>query len=161
MFDSQHCLAGIHGIAQSRIEAADETIQRLAETEIPKYLDHLLPMISEDARTVLETVLGDGKLDALRYRDAIAERHRIATAWRRLMKRYPLVLGPVSTMEAFPVGFYASARDAMRRLIRSFRLTELCNRLGLPSVAVPVHVAAGLRSSAEASTRTAASTRRN
>ena len=37
-----------------------------------------------------------------------------------------------------------SSREAMRRLIRSLRLTELCNLLGLPSVALPVLVKGGL-----------------
>ena len=56
------------------------------------------------------------------------------------MDRFPLILGPVSTMEAFPVGYDTGGAEPMRRLIRSFRLTELCNLLGLPSVAVPTSI---------------------
>ncbi len=60
------------------------------------------------------------------------------------MERFPLMLGPVSTMEAFYVGYDTSGFEAMRRLIRSLRLTELCNLLGLPGIALPVSVEGGL-----------------
>lgn len=126
------------------LEEADDTIQRFAETEIARYLDDILPMISDDAGKILRAVVGEGKPDATKYRDAIAERHRIAATWSRLMERFPLMLGPVSTMEAFCVGYDTGGFEAMRRLIRSFRLTELCNLLGLPSIAVPVSVESGL-----------------
>jgi len=126
------------------IEEADDTIQHLAETEIAQYLDDILPMISDDAGKILKAVIGDGKPDATRYRDAIAKRHSIAATWSLLMECFPLVLGPVSTMEAFSVGYDTGGSEAMRWLIRSFRLTELCNLLGLPSIAVPVSVEGGL-----------------
>ena len=126
------------------IAEADDTIQRLSETEIAKYIDSVLPIISVDAGNILKAVILEGKPDAANYRDAIAERHRVAAAWRRLMEDFPLVLGPVSTMEAFKVGYDTGGPEAMRRLIRSLRLTELCNLLGLPSVALPVSLAGGL-----------------
>ncbi len=139
-----HAGYAVEEIEPPLIEEADDTIQRLAETEIAKYLDGILPMISDDAGKILQTVIGDGKPDATRYRNAIAERHRIAATWSRLMDRFPLIMGPVSTMEAFHVGYDTGGFEAMRRLIRSFRLTELCNLLGLPSLALPVSVEGGL-----------------
>jgi len=126
------------------IEEADDTIQRLTETEIAKYLDNILPMICGDAGKVLKAVIGDGKPGAEKYRDAIAMRHKISSRWNSLMESFPLMLGPVSTMEAFSVGYDTGGYGAMRRLIRSLRLTELCNLLGLPSIAVPVSVEGGL-----------------
>jgi len=126
------------------IEEADETIRCLFETEVAGYIDAISPLISDDAGRILGAVVGDAKPDAGRYRDAIAMRHRIAATWSRLMERFPLILGPVSTMEPFEVGYDTGGREAMRRLIRSFRLAELCNLLGLPSVALPVAVVGGL-----------------
>lgn len=126
------------------IEQADDTIQRLSETEIANYLEDILPMISNDAGKILKSVIGDGRPDAANYRDAIAERYRIAAAWSSLMEHFPLILGPVSTMEAFPVGYDTGGSENMRRLIRSFRLTELCNLIGLPSVALPVSIESGM-----------------
>ncbi len=70
----------------------------------------------------------------------IAERHRIAAAWGGLLEDFPLALGPVSTNEPFKVGYDTEGPAVIERLIRSFRLTELCNLIGVPSVAVPVLV---------------------
>ena len=75
---------------------------------------------------------------------AIAKRHAIAQEWILFMERYPLVLGPVSTRPAFEVGHDLAGSEAARAFIRSVTLTEICNLLGLPSVAVPVQVAEGL-----------------
>jgi len=133
----------VEEISPPMIEEADDTIQRLAETEAASHLAATLPLISRDAATILKSIIGDGKPDAARYRNAIAQRHRIAVAWSSLMERYPLILGPVSTMEAFEVGYDAGGAEPMRRLIRSFRLTELCNLLGLPSIALPTTVENG------------------
>lgn len=126
------------------IEEADNTIQRLAEAESASYLENTLVMVSSDAGKILRSVFTDNKSDMKSYRDAIAERHRIAATWSSLMDRFPLILGPVSTMQAFSVGFDTGGVEAMRRLIRSFRLTELCNLLGLPSVALPTSIENGL-----------------
>ena len=101
-------------------------------------------MISQDAGEILKAAIGERRPDPTLYRDAIAERHEVAAAWARLMERLPLILGPVSTLEAFPVGHDTGGPEVMRALIRSFRLTELCNLLGLPSVALPVSVENGL-----------------
>jgi amidase len=126
------------------IAEADHIIQRLAETEIANYLDDILPLISRDAAEILKAVIGEGRPDPVSYRNAIAKRHEVAATWARLMERYPLILGPVSTMEAFPVGYDTGGPEVICRLIRSFRLTELCNLLGLPSVAMPVSIENGI-----------------
>ncbi len=134
----------VEEIAPPMIEEADDTIQRLADIEIASYFTQILPMISSDAATILRSIIADNVADASSYRDAIAQRHRIAAAWSDLMSAYPIVLGPVSTMEPFEVGYDTGGSGAMRRLIRSLRLTELCNLLGLPSVALPVLVENGV-----------------
>lgn len=134
----------VEEISPPLIEEADDTIQRLADTEIASYFTQILPMISSDAATILRSIIADSVADASSYRDAIAQRHRIAATWSDLMSTYPLVLGPVSTMEPFEVGYDTGGREVMRRLIRSLRLTELCNLLGLPSVALPVLVENGI-----------------
>ncbi len=125
------------------IEEAEETIQRLYETEFDCYLDDILPLVSRDAARILTAIVAE-KADAARYRDAIAKRYRIAQAWSSLMETYPLILGPVSTLEPFAVGYDTGGAEVLWRLIRSFRLTELCNLIGLPSVAVPVLVHRGV-----------------
>ena len=86
------------------IEDADQTIQRFYETETTG-LTETLALISQDAGNILKSALGHGTPNAQTYRDAIADRHQIAVAWSELMDHYPLILGPVSTMEAFKVGY--------------------------------------------------------
>ena len=104
----------------------------------------MLPMVSEEARTFLGLLLGESKPDPATYMTAIAKRHEIAQEWRLFMERYPLVLGPVSTLQPFEVGYDIAGTEQLKRFVRSIRLTEVCNLLGLPSVAVPVQVADGL-----------------
>ena len=82
--------------------------------------------------------------DPSAYRAAIGERHGIARDWSLFMERRPLVLGPVSALEPFEVGFDIAGTEELARFVRSLRLTEICNLIGLPSVAVPVEVSDGL-----------------
>jgi amidase len=75
---------------------------------------------------------------------AIATWHGIAQEWKLFLQRYPLILGPVSTMQPFEVGYDISGPEQMKHFFRSIGLTEVCNLLGLPSVTVPVQVTDGL-----------------
>lgn len=111
---------------------------------VEAHLDRIATVNS--AVNAITVVFADEALaaaDAANYRDAIAERHRIASAWNHLMTRYPLILAPVSSMEAFQVGYDAGGVEPMRRLIRSMRMTELCNLLGLPSIALSTTIENG------------------
>jgi amidase len=112
--------------------------------EIKSYLPEMLPIISEEAKIVLERIIGDTKPDLPTYMKAIAKRHRIAHEWNLFMERYPLVLGPVSTLQPFKIGYDLAGHEQLNHFIRSIRLTEICNLLGLPSVATPVQVVDGL-----------------
>jgi amidase len=53
-------------------------------------------------------------------------------------------LGPVATIQAFPVGWDIAGKAQVLELMHSMRLTISVNFLGLPSVAVPVGLADGL-----------------
>ena len=126
------------------IEESAQVIQRLVDTEVRSYLPAMRTMISKDAAAVLETFVGQTVPDLTAYMKAIAKRHAIAQEWSLFMQRHPLVLGPVSTQPAFAVGHDLEGAEAARAFIRSVTLTEICNLLGLPSVALPVGVADGL-----------------
>ena len=121
-----------------------QIIQQLFDMEFTSILPQILPIISPEARTILERTIVDTKPDLTIYMNAIAERHRIAQEWSLFMKRYPLVLGPVSTLQPFEVGYDLSGSEQLSHFVRSMRLTEICNLLGLASVATPVHVVDGL-----------------
>ncbi len=112
--------------------------------ELGDSLANMLSVMSDDGGTVLRRIVGNTEPDLGMYMRAIATRHRIATDWSLFMTRYPLVLGPVSTLPPFPVGFDVEGQEQLDRFIRSIVLTEVCNLLGLPSVAVPIRVSSGL-----------------
>ncbi len=120
------------------LQTADDIIQRLALFEVEDYLDDILPLLGTDARRFLTTVISKEDVDGASYRNAIAERHRVARHWNELLQQYPLIMGPVSTMEPFIVGADTGSAAGINRIVRSFRLTELCNLLGLPALALPV-----------------------
>jgi len=128
------------------IHEAGQALERITDAEISSYLATMLPTMSKDGQTVLKGIMavGDTTPGLSAYMEAIGQRHRIGEEWSLFMERYPLVLGPVSTFEPFEVGYDLSGLEPLKRFIRSIRLTETCNLLGLPSVAVPVQVSGGL-----------------
>ncbi len=125
------------------IDRADQIIDDLAATGISD-IEETIAFMSADAGKVLQAVTSGLTPSTEAFSNAIAERHQISQAWCTLMEQYPLILGPVSTIEPFEVGYDTGGTAVMRRLIRSFRLTELCNLLGLPSVALPALVDNGM-----------------
>ena len=126
------------------IDESTRTLEQISIMEIESYLPGLRETISADARRFLNGLVGDITADLPSYMKAIATRHEIAREWNLFLERYSLVLGPVSTMPPFEVGYDVSGPDQIRRFIESIGLTEVCNLLGLPSVAVPVQVVDGL-----------------
>ena len=112
--------------------------------EIESYLPEMREAISDDARTFLDALVGIINSNLETYINAIATRHGIAEEWNLFLNRYPLVLGPVSTMQPFEVGYDISGAEQLKRFYQSIGLTEVCNLLGLPSVVVPVQVVDGL-----------------
>lgn len=123
---------------------ADRAIDGIANSETLDDLAEMLAMMSDDGARFLKTVVVDAAPTLATYKDAIAERHRILQTWYRFFEHYSLILGPVSTLPAFEVGYDIAGPEEGQRLMHSLLLTETCNLLGLPSVAVPIHVTGGL-----------------
>lgn len=92
-----------------------------------------------DANRFLEIGLGGmPKLDAMGYVRGLADREGLAREWSQFSAEYPVTLGPVNTMQAFPVGFDLEGPDEIQQLLRGFRLIVAANLLGLPVAVVPV-----------------------
>lgn len=126
------------------LDRSTQTIEQISDWEFESYLQAMLEMVSEEAKTYLGLLLSESNPDPTAYVKAIGIRHEIAQQWTLFMERYPLVLGPVSTLQPFEVGYDVAGAAQLKRFVGSIRLTEICNLLGLPSVVVPVHVADGL-----------------
>jgi len=78
------------------------------------------------------------------YLKALALRSKHVRDWTLFMERYPLVVGPVSTEPPFEIGFDLAGPERHAEVSRAQRLLVAVNLLGLPAVAVPTGVAAGL-----------------
>jgi amidase len=126
------------------LEVSTGVIEDITDFEFASYLPDMRAMVCDDARRYLGLLLGEGEPDPAAYRAAIGERHRIARDWSLFMECTPLVLGPVSALEPFAVGADLAGKEELARFVRSLRLTEVCNLIGVPSLAVPVQVTGGL-----------------
>ena len=134
----------IKKIDPPRVADSPPIIECLSNVEIKSYLPEILPIISRDARNVLEGLTKGEPGNQEAYMAALADRYHLAQEWNRFMARYSLVLGPVCTQPPFKVGADLEGPEVIQRIIQYMGLTEICNLLGLPSVAVPVQVKDGL-----------------
>jgi amidase len=118
----------------------------LVMTELQTVLMPMLePVASADAMRFLRIATQNRPaLPPTAYITSFAARGGIARAWSQFQAEWPLVLGPVSTMEPFPVGHDLAGAEEVGEILRAMRLVVAINLLGLPAVAVPVGVAHGL-----------------
>jgi amidase len=133
------------------VSAARDLWAKQVMTEVALGFKPLLAQIGgKDANAFLETsisVVPD--LDLAGYMHSFAARLTLARAWSTFLAEYPLILGPVSTAQPFPVGFDLAGPDEVMQLLRSKRLIVALNLLGLPAVVVPTGVAQGLPQAVE------------
>jgi len=109
------------------------------------FLPAMQQMACPDALTTLQYLLEVvPESTLLSYSQGLAERNRIAREWSQFALQYPLILGPVSTIQPFPIGYDNAGKAQVQELLHAMRLVVSVNLLGLPSVAVPVGVADGL-----------------
>jgi amidase len=126
-------------------EASDLWLYLVATDVRTLMLPALQPLLGADARKFLDLILaGVPVTDLASYMGALAVRNTHARNWSQFFSQYDLVLGPVSTMQPFEVGFDLTSTDNIMKLASSLSLVVTCNLLGLPAVVVPVGVANGL-----------------
>ncbi len=106
------------------------SMKEMACPDALKFLNHFLELMPEST--------------LLSYIPGLAERNRIAREWTQFALKYPLILGPVSTVQPFPIGYDIAGKAQVQELLHSMRLVVGVNLLGLPSVAVPIGLADGI-----------------
>jgi amidase len=81
--------------------------------------------------------------DPVAVEGAFITRHAVMQAWGEFQETYPLIVGPVATDIPSPAG--TDLDDGrVAEDVRAMRLVMAVNALGLPAVALPVGVEAGL-----------------
>ncbi|MDE3008814.1 MAG: indole acetimide hydrolase [Acidobacteriota bacterium] len=110
----------------------------------------LVPLLGEGGRRFLELTsvdLGAPTPESLALMHQT--RYRVASAWRRFMTNYPLIVGPTWTQPPFPHGFDVESAETAMQVVELFRFVLPANVLGLPAVCVPTGVADGLPTGAQ------------
>jgi amidase len=103
------------------------------------------PLSSPDAQTFMANAMeSTPALDLAGYITTMADRNGHGRAWSQFQAQHPLVLGPVCTTLAFPVGADIDGIEGTRAALDSMRLTVVANGLGLPAAAVPTGLEGGL-----------------
>lgn len=136
----------VEEIEPPAVADAAEVWAQLVMTEVQAaFLPLMEQVAAPDALTFLRHALdGVPPLAHGDYIAAFARRNGIARAWSEFQAEWPLVLGPVCTMPAFPVGYDTAGPAEAMALLGAMRLVVTVNLLGLPAAAVPVGVAGGL-----------------
>ena len=128
-------------VAEARDTWAAEVLSELRVGLMPL----LQQVASKDALRFLECAFGAvPALDYTGYIASFGARQGIARAWSEFHARYPIVLGPVATMQPFTMGYDLEGPEQVLELITGLRFVVLGNLLGLPVAVVPVGVDAGM-----------------
>ena len=110
--------------------------------ELRPHLDRLRALASPDALRYGDlTLVLEPPAGIEEYIAAFQARLRLQRDWGAFLWRYPVVLGSVSTMLPFPVGYDIAGPHEAAAVRSSLRLTLATTFLGLPSVAVPAGTA--------------------
>jgi amidase len=158
---------GVHPDVRSGVESAAAALQdagytieevdvpRLAETldayggmimtEFSLIWPTLERLLAPEGRRYIESSMAlRAPGDLAEYVRLTSVRHGLLRDWAQFLARYPLVLGPVFTEPAPPVGFDVSGLEELKQVGTAMRLCTATSFVGVPAVAVPTHIAGGL-----------------
>jgi amidase len=119
------------------------------EMQMPEFRHFMLPLIEKEGDAGIRTAVrfkleNVPPSDALAYMRALAERARLVRDWTQYLERVPLVLAPVSSEPVYEQGFDVESAARTAALWRECSTMMAVPVLGLPAVAVPTGVVAGL-----------------
>ena len=115
---------------------AVECFRGLLFGDIERMLPIIEPLLGEPAVAFIRKTLANAPAPpAEAWPMGWLQRSTIARAWSLAQAERPLILGPVGTIQPFPIG---TDVDRGVELLQALRLVVAVNLLGLPSAAVPV-----------------------
>ena len=135
----------VEPVTAPRVEEASELAMRMISTPIALQFDEYVAFAGEDlavyARNLLEVRPG---LDIGEFLTLTGTRLAIQREWARLLDRYPVLIGPVSTIPSFEPDQDRRGPEALAEYFEAMKLCEATSFVGLPSVAVPTGLRDGL-----------------
>jgi amidase len=128
------------------LDEANDLWRRTVIEDVRRSLAPVIrPLVSKGAAAFLDVMLAaEPELDAAGYIATLAARQGVARQWTAFHAEVPLILGPVSTQPAFPIGHDIASPASSEEVLRSMRFVTPVNLLGLPAAALPVGVTEGL-----------------
>ncbi|MFS8098887.1 hypothetical protein LFM09_17300 [Lentzea alba] len=135
----------VEPVEAPRVDEASELSMRMVATPIALGYEQFAAFAGEDvaqyARHLLEVRPG---LDLAAFIEVTSTRLAVQREWAQLLDRYPVVIGPVSTIPSFePDQDRRSAAD-LEAYFEAMKLCEATSFAGLPAVAVPTGLRDGL-----------------
>jgi amidase len=111
-----------------------------------QYVSPSMPADTQRFMSAFYEVAGDP--DPVAIMQSFAVRQSLLRAWGEFQEQHPLIVAPIFTDLPFEVG--TDLEDGrVAQTIRGMRMTLAVNALGLPAVALPVGIGAGLPQSVQ------------
>ncbi|MET7798228.1 amidase [Streptomyces decoyicus] len=128
-----------------RLGDALDTYGRMTLTEFATTWPLVRPLLGESGHRYVEMGMArSGPVELPDYLRLTGVRMGIQRDWAAFLDMYPLVLGPVFTEPPFAPGEEVRDEESHQRVQHAMRLCTATSFVGVPAVAVPTGVVAGL-----------------
>ncbi|MFD5825494.1 amidase family protein [Lentzea sp. NPDC060358] len=135
----------VEPVTLPRVREAEELATRMAATPISLGYERFAAFAGEEvahyARLLLEV---RPPLDLAGFLELTSTRLAIQREWARVLDRHPVVVGPVSAVASFEPDEERRGPGELARYFEALRLCEASSFVGVPAVAVPTGLRAGL-----------------
>jgi amidase len=133
----------------SILAAAKALLDMLNTPEIRATWQVMSPLMPADTQRFMSAFYEvAGVPDPVATMQSFLVRQSLLRAWSEFQEQHPLILAPIFTDLPFEVGTDL-ADGSVAQTIRGMRMTLAVNALGLPAVALPVGIGAGLPQSVQ------------
>ncbi|SFQ96638.1 amidase [Lentzea waywayandensis] len=135
----------VEPVTPPRVEEASTLAMRMIATPIALDFEQFATFAGEDvalySRHLLKVRPG---LDLAGFLELTGTRLAIQREWARVLDRYPVLVGPVSTTPWFEPDQDRRSPEALADYFEAMKLCEASSFVGVPSVAVPTGLRDGL-----------------